>query len=237
MTLGRTGQIDALVTAPVTKWAIERRLPRFVGQTEYLAQAFARHAAAMMFISDRLRVVLLTRHVALRRVPRTVTQALVRTTLRLTIDSLRAQFHLPRPRLAVCGLNPHAGEGGLFGQEEQRVLLPVLRQFRRRGLRCDGPVAADGLFADADRYDAVICWYHDQGLIPFKMAARDRGCQLTVGLPIVRTSPDHGSALDIAGRGVANAGSMIYALELAARLSARERAGAARRSRNPTGIN
>lgn len=219
VTLARAGQIDGLVTAPVTKWAIERRLPRFVGQTEYLAQAFARRAVAMMFVSDRLRVVLLTRHVALRQVPRMVTQALVRTTLRLTIESLRTQFHLTQPRLAVCGLNPHAGEGGLFGQEEQRMLLPVLRQLRRLGLRCDGPFAADGFFTDPSGYDAVVCWYHDQGLIPFKMIARDVGCQLTVGLPFPRTSPDHGSALDIAGRGVANAGSMMYALNLAVRLA------------------
>ena len=217
--LWRARRIHALVTAPVTKWAIERSTPRFVGQTEYLAEAMGRQEVAMMFVSDQLRVVLLTRHLPLREVPRAVTPSLIRTTVRLTLESLRTQFLVKQPRMVVCGLNPHAGEGGLFGREEQRVLLPVLRELRARGIACDGPVAADGFFAKTDGYDAVICWYHDQGLIPFKMAARDRGCQLTVGLPIVRTSPDHGSALDIAGRGIADAGSMMYALKLASRLA------------------
>jgi 4-hydroxythreonine-4-phosphate dehydrogenase len=123
--------------------------------------------------------------------------------------------------LAICGLNPHAGEGGRFGLEERSVLLAVLREFRRLGIVCDGPFAADGFFAQPTTYDVVVCWYHDQGLIPFKMAARDAGCQMSVGLPLIRTSPDHGSALDIAGRGIANPGSMIYALKLAMRLAAK----------------
>jgi len=160
----------------------------------------------------------------------------------MVAETLRRDFGIRQPRLAMCGLNPHAGEGGLFGDEERRVLLPVLRQLRQDGVVIHGPFAADGFFATAREpappfweeptrgmitkragYDAVLCWYHDQGLIPFKLLARDAGCQMSVGLPLVRTSPDHGSALDIAGKGLANPGSMRYAITLAAQLTKRVR--------------
>ena len=137
----------------------------------------------------------------------------------MQVQALRRQFGLRRPHVAICGLNPHAGEAGRFGREEQRVLAPALRRLRRRGVRIDGPFAADGFFATRARYDAVICWYHDQGLIPFKLLARDAGCQMTLGLPFARTSPDHGSALDLAAAGGAHPGSMRYALRLAIQLA------------------
>lgn len=214
------GLAHRLVTAPVTKWTIEAAGVRFVGQTEYLARRFGVDASqvAMMFVSRALRIVLLTRHLPVSAVSSRLSPSLIRNTVALTAMALRTQFGIRAPRLALCGLNPHAGEAGLFGHEERRVLSPALQRLRRRGLRVEGPVAADGLFASSHRYDAVICCYHDQGLIPFKMVARDHGCQLTLGLPIVRTSPDHGSALDIAGRGLAHAGSMQYAIRLAATL-------------------
>ena len=216
--LWREGRIQALVTAPVTKWAVARIHSGFTGHTEYLAGALGARDVAMMFVSDRLRVVLVTRHIPLGEVPRSLAPGLLRTTIRLAAGALTAWFGVRRPRLALCGLNPHAGEGAARS-EEARVMRPVLLALRRGGLRCDGPFAADGFFAaDAGRYDAVVCGYHDQGLIPFKLAARDRGCQLTVGLPFVRTSPDHGSALDIAGQGRAHPGSMRYALGLAVKL-------------------
>ena len=219
LTLWGAGHLQALVTAPVTKWAIAKRGGPFAGQTEYLARAMKVRDVVMMFVSDRLRVALLTRHLPLDRVSRAVTGTLLRTTARLTAGALKDAFQIERPRLAVCGLNPHAGEESARS-EERTVMRPVLRSLERQGLRCDGPFAADGFFARmANRYDAVICAYHDQGLIPFKMLARDAGCQLSIGLPIVRTSPDHGSALDIAGRDIANPGSMIYALTLAAELA------------------
>ena len=218
VTLARQGRIQALVTAPVTKWAMQQFHRGFIGHTEYLAHAFKARRVAMMFASDRLRVVLLTRHVPLASAGRLVNTTLVRDTLRLTAQTLRRLFGIPHPRVAICGLNPHAGERGLFGSEERRI-LPVIRQLNRARRIVDGPLAADSCFANAGRYDAIVCWYHDQGLIPFKMVARDRGCQLTLGLPIVRTSPDHGSALDIAGRGVAHPGSMRYALRLAMKLA------------------
>jgi len=218
--LWRSKRIQALVTAPVTKWAIGRVEPSFVGQTEYLARAMGSREVVMMFVSDRLRVALLTRHVPLARVASAINQTVLRRALRLTAKGLTAYFGIQHPRLALCGLNPHAGEEARCGKEERAVMLPVLRSLRKHGLVCDGPFAADGFFAASrSRYDAVVCAYHDQGLIPFKMVARDRGCQLSVGLPIPRTSPDHGSALDIAGRGVADPGSMIYAIRLAMRLA------------------
>lgn len=229
----RRGAAQGLVTAPVTKWAVERARRGFQGHTEYLAKAFSTAEPVMMFASPTLRVVLLTRHVALRQVPSRVTPRLVRDTVRATLEGLRRDFGIRHPRLAVCGLNPHAGEAGLFGWEEQRVLLPVMREFSRKGVRLEGPVSADGFFADPSGYDAVLCWYHDQGLIPFKLLARNQGCQVTLGLPVVRTSPDHGSALDIAGGNRAHPGSMRYAIRLAASLVAKRGQTPIRRGLTP----
>ena len=220
--LWRAGRLHGLVTGPVTKWAMQRRAPAFIGQTEYLADAMKVRRVVMMFMSARLNVALLTRHIPLRQVGAKVSGPLLEDSVRLVDHLFRRRLGRRRPRLALCGLNPHAGERGLCGTEEQRLLAPV-RRLRRSGISIDGPLAADGLFPAAGRYDAVICWYHDQGLIPFKLLARDIGCQLSVGLPIVRTSPDHGSALDIAGRGVADPGSMRYALRLAASLMHHEK--------------
>ncbi len=220
--LFRQGEIHALVTGPVTKWAVLRARRSFVGQTEYLAEALRVREVVMCFVAERLRVALLTRHLPLRRVPRAVTPALVRMTARLTARALTQQFGIARPRLALCGVNPHAGEGNQ-GSEERRRLVPALRALRREGIRCEGPFAADGFFARLPgrdgEFDAILCAYHDQGLIPFKLLAGGRGCQMSIGLPLIRTSPDHGSALDIAGRGIASPVSMRYALALAIRLA------------------
>ena len=218
VTLWRSGRIRGLVTGPVTKWAAAKILPSFVGQTEYLAGATRARDVVMMFVSDRLRVALVTRHLPLSRVSSALTPRLLRSTVEVTARTLTTWFNIRRPRLAVCGLNPHAGESST-ASEERTVMRPVLEALRRRGIRCEGPFAADGFFASPPDYDAVICAYHDQGLIPFKLLARDRGCQLSAGLPLLRTSPDHGSALDIAGRGIANPGSMRYALALAVKLA------------------
>ena len=219
--LWNTGQLQGLVTAPVTKWAIQRTHPSFTGHTEWLARATNTRNVVMMFASDHLRVVVLTRHIPLKRVPVSLTSALFTTTLRITAAALRRQFGIRRPRLALCGMNPHAGEGHP-GTEEHTLMVPAMRRLRRQGIICEGPFAADGFFAKPVTQDTVICAYHDQGLIPFKMAARDCGCQVTLGLPFVRTSPDHGSALDIAGKGLADPGSMRYALRLAIRLASRQ---------------
>ena len=214
----RQGLAQGIVTAPVTKWAVQQAGHRFQGHTEHLAAAFKTKSVVMMFVSQRLRIVLLTRHIALRQVAAQVRPSTIVETIRMAAHGLRTQFGVRHPRLAICGLNPHGGEQGAFGDEERRILAPALRTLQRQRLHVDGPFAADGFFAQPSTCDAVVCWYHDQGLIPFKMAARDRGCQVTLGLPIVRTSPDHGSALDLAGRGTANPGSMRYAMHTAALL-------------------
>ena len=220
--LWRAGRIQGLVTAPVTKWAIALERPDFVGQTEYLASASGRlrRDVVMLFVSDRLRVALVTRHVPLARVSRALTVSRLRATIRMLHEALHRQFGIRRPTLVLCGLNPHAGEAGRCGREELRIMRPVLARLRAEGIACDGPFAADGLFAGGvAAYDAVVCPYHDQGLIPFKLVSRDEGCQVSLGLPFVRTSPDHGSALDLAGQGLANPGSMLYALRLAIQLT------------------
>ena len=216
----RAGEIHALVTAPVTKAAIRRAGIPFMGHTEFLARAARTPRIAMMLVGGPLRVVLVTRHVPLAAVPRRVTPAALRTAIRLTHRALRGWFGLRRPRIAVASLNPHAGEMGAMGDEERRVLRPVMASLRRACPTLVGPIAPDAAFYDAyhGRYDAVVCMCHDQGLIPLKMIARDTGVNVTLGLPFVRTSPDHGTALDIAGHGAADPGAMIAAMQLAARL-------------------
>ncbi len=216
----RAGAIQALVTAPVTKAAIQQAGIPFIGHTEFLARAARTPRIAMMLVGGALRVVLVTRHVALSAVPRCVTPAALRTTIRLTHEALCHWFGLRSPRIAVASLNPHAGEAGSMGDEERRVLRPVIASLRRACPTLVGPIAPDVAFYDAyrGRYDAVVCMYHDQGLIPLKMIARDTGVNVTLGLPFVRTSPDHGTALDIAGRGTADPGAMIAAMQLAVHL-------------------
>ena len=221
--LWRKGLIQGVVTASITKWAIQKSFPSFVGHTEYFAKATRTRSVVMLFAAEKLRVVVLTRHIPLKAVSRVVTKSLLASAIRMIATSLKRDFGISKPRVVVCGINPHAGEGRP-ASEESKVLLPVIKALRREGIRCEGPVAADGFFAGPVKQDVVIAPYHDQGLIPFKIAARDSGCQVTVGLPFIRTSPDHGSALDIAGQGIADPGSMIYALNLAAKLVVRRHA-------------
>ncbi len=214
--LWRKDQLYGLVTGPITKWAVQKVNRSFAGHTEYLAYYTKTKKVVMLFASNAFRVVVITRHIPLRAVSQALTPALLSSTIRLTHQALRRQFGVKNPRLALCGLNPHAAELARQSSEEKRVMLPVLRALLKSGIRCEGPFAADGFFAEAYKhYDAVFCPYHDQGLIPFKMAARDSGCQASLGLPFIRTSPDHGSGLDIAGKAKAHPGSMGYALRLA----------------------
>ena len=182
----------------------------------------------MMLASPMLRVVPVTIHIPLADVPRALTPDLLEATLRITEAGLRTDFGLPAPRIAVAGLNPHAGEGGAMGREELEVIAPVIARLRAEGLALTGPHSADTLFHPAARarYDAAVCMYHDQALIPIKTLDFDGGVNVTLGLDFVRTSPDHGTAYDIAGQGIANPASLIAALELAHTLGAR-RAGRA----------
>jgi 4-hydroxythreonine-4-phosphate dehydrogenase len=220
--LVQAGQAAALVTAPINKAHLNAASHDFPGHTELLAKLCGDVPVRMMMVGAQLRVVLVTTHVAIAQVPQRLNREGVLQTIVLTGWALRRQFGIAAPRLAVCGLNPHAGENGLFGDEEVRVIEPAVRAARRRGLDVLGPLAADGIFAQAGNdgaYDAVVCMYHDQGLAPFKFVHFADGVNFTVGLPFVRTSPDHGTAFDVAGSGQADARSMAAALRLAAQLS------------------
>ncbi|MEW6509396.1 MAG: 4-hydroxythreonine-4-phosphate dehydrogenase PdxA [Bacteroidota bacterium] len=224
------GTASALVTAPVSKQALHRAGVQFPGQTEFLQHLTRARGVAMLLASHTLRVGLATIHLPLRAVPSNLTQSLLVRRLKILDDALHIDWRISKPRIAVLGLNPHAGEEGELGMEERRLILPAIVRLRRAGLRLDGPFPADAFFARKrqDAYDAVFAMYHDQGLIPLKMSARGRAVNVSLGLPIVRTSPDHGTAFDIAGKGVAEPASMIEAIFLALAI-ARNRAISARR--------
>jgi 4-hydroxythreonine-4-phosphate dehydrogenase len=216
--LVQAGEADAIVTAPAHKHALHLAGFPYPGHTEWLAHLAGDVDTAMMLAAEQLRVVLVTTHVALRDVPALVTLERVVRTGRITERALRDLWGIASPRLAVCALNPHAGEAGLFGEEDERVLRPAASQ-----LGAVGPVPADTVFVRALRgeFDAVLAPYHDVGMTAIKVAAFGRGVNVTLGLPFIRTSPDHGTAFDIAGKGIADAGSMRAALELAVELAAR----------------
>ncbi|MEO8602704.1 MAG: 4-hydroxythreonine-4-phosphate dehydrogenase PdxA [bacterium] len=219
------GQADALVTAPINKANLAAAGLASTGHTELLARLAGDIPVRMMMAGPKLRVVLVTTHLALADVPRAITTPLVLDTLRIADRALRTQFGLKRPRIAVAGLNPHAGDQGLFGDEEARVIRPAVRAARRSRIDAQGPLAADSAFpqAFAGQYDAVVCMYHDQGLAPFKLLHFADGVNVTLGLPFVRTSPDHGTAHDIAGRGIADWRSMAAAMRLASVLAQGQR--------------
>jgi 4-hydroxythreonine-4-phosphate dehydrogenase len=212
--------VSAIATAPVNKLAFARAGLPWKGHTDLLAHLTGSGQVAMMFWSPALRVVLATVHVALAEVPRLLTRDLLDGIIDLTAREL-PRFGLPKARLALAGLNPHAGEDGVIGEDEQRVLRPAVEAAAARGIDIAGPFPGDTVFVRAARgeFDAVIACYHDQGLIPVKLLAFGKAVNVTLGLPIVRTSVDHGTAFDIAGQGIADAGSMVEAVLLAARLA------------------
>lgn len=216
----RSGAVAGIATAPVNKASLAAAGLPWRGHTDLLAALTGAPRVAMMFYAEALRVVLATVHIPLSEVPRALTQARMEETIELAASALPA-FGVPHARLAVAGLNPHAGEGGLIGSEEKDVLGPAVRVCRGRGIDVAGPFPADTLFGRAVRgeFDAVIACYHDQGLIPVKLLAFGRAVNVTLGLPIVRTSVDHGTAFDIARQGVADPSSLVEAVLLAARLA------------------
>jgi 4-hydroxythreonine-4-phosphate dehydrogenase len=215
----KKGDIDCLVTAPVSKEAIKLAGFDFEGHTEYLAQKTNTKKFIMMLIVDKLRVSVATRHIPLSVVAKTICIQSIFNTIKLSIEALKKYFGITNPRVGVCGLNPHAGEGGLIGSEERRIIIPAIKKARRFNRDIYGPLAADSIFSKAliNRFDCIVAMYHDQGLIPVKMVGFDRGVNLTFGLPFIRTSPDHGTAFDIAGKNVASANSLIEAIKLAVR--------------------
>ncbi|NNE42980.1 MAG: 4-hydroxythreonine-4-phosphate dehydrogenase PdxA, partial [Gemmatimonadetes bacterium] len=211
------GKIDAVVTAPLAKSALRSAGITHPGHTEFLAELSGVDSVAMMFVAPGLRVTLATIHIPLADVARTLTPELLGEIVRLTREALITRAGIPDPSVAVLGLNPHAGEGGLFGDEEARIVEPAVRAAAARGWRVTGPHSADSFFLrQAGEHDAVIALYHDQGLIPVKLLSEGRAVNVTLGLPFVRTSVDHGTAFDIAGKGTASAASLVEAVRLAA---------------------
>ena len=213
------GQAGALCTAPLSKQRVALRERGFVGHTEYLA-ALTGARVAMMMAGPRLRVVLATNHLSLAEVTRSLTSGQIAFVAGLAARELRQGWDIAAPRIAVCGLNPHAGDGGIFGDEDERIVTPAIEQAQAAGVDATGPWPADGLFPRAARgeFDAVVALYHDQGLIPAKLLDFQSTVNVTLGLPFARTSPDHGTADDIAWKGKADPQPMISALLLAARL-------------------
>ncbi len=218
-----SSRIDGIVTAPINKASLRRAGFPLEGHTDYLAEKSAVSDYAMMFVGGGLRVVLMTVHIALRAVPERITEAAILQRIRLTDRTLKKWFGVAKPRIALCGLNPHAGEEAMFGEEERERMLPALRTAQEERIVVSGPYPADTVFNRCrnGEFDVVIAMYHDQGLLPVKLLAFDEGVNITIGLPFVRTSPDHGTAYDIAGKGIAHPGSMTAAILLAAEIAAR----------------
>ena len=216
------GRFSALVTAPVQKSVINDAGIAFTGHTEFLAELTGTALPVMLLVAGDLRVALASTHLPLREVPDFLTQDRLHHVLDVLIGDLRSKFGIPEPEIVVCGLNPHAGEGGHLGAEDDDVIAPVVEDFIARGHRVRGPVPADTAFTPAaGQRDAVLAMYHDQGLPVLKYAGFGHAVNVTLGLPIVRTSVDHGTALDIAGTGQADSGSLLEAVKLAAELASR----------------
>lgn len=220
------GRAAAVVTCPIAKKPLYDAGFRFPGHTEYLAYLASQRTGAevtpvMMLAGPDLRAVPVTIHIALAEVPNALTTAAIVETVRITAHDLRTRFGIARPRIAVSGLNPHAGEGGAMGHEDERVIRPAVEALKAEGINAFGPLPADTMFHARARagYDAAICMYHDQALIPAKALAFDETVNVTLGLPFIRTSPDHGTAFDIAGKGIARPDSLITALKLARQLA------------------
>lgn len=213
----KSGKIQGLVTAPVNKNNINTAELPFVGHTEFITQAVGAKDSLMMMVSDDLRVGLVTGHIPLAKVTEALTKERVLQKTNIFLKSLKEDFGIDKPKIAILGVNPHAGEEGLLGSEEEEILKPAIREMKDKNHYVFGPYPADGFFGmmHQKRFDGVLAMYHDQGLIPFKSMAFSTGVNFTAGLPVVRTSPDHGTAYNIAGKNMADEGSMRAALHLA----------------------
>lgn len=215
----KKGLLDAIVTAPINKHNIQNEEFTFPGHTEYFAHEFGQADAdgLMFLVSETLRVGVATGHIPLEQVKPAITKELIIDKIKRMEQSLKLDFGLGKPRIAVLGLNPHAGEDGLLGTEEKEIISPVLSELRHKGLLVYGPYPADGFFGTGNyrKYDAILAMYHDQGLVPFKTIAFENGVNFTAGLPVVRTSPDHGTAYNIAGKNLADESSMRQAIYVA----------------------
>lgn len=216
-----SGQTDALVTAPISKEAINLAGFHVPGHTEYLAEKTSTEQFMMILVNEGLRVGLVSIHVPLSNVPVMITQASVYTNIAIMNRTLKRDFNIEEPKIAVLGLNPHAGDGGIIGNEEIEIIEPAVRKAQSNGMNISGPHPADGFFGNQKykNYDGILAMYHDQGLVPFKTLSFGAGINFTAGLPIIRTSPDHGTAFDIAGKNQADPSSFTAAFELALELA------------------
>ena len=229
--LAQEGILDGITTCPISKFSLNQAGFSFPGHTEMLADLTASKDYAMMMAGDRLRVTLATIHCALATVPKALSKASIIQLIETTYNALSIDLDIESPNIAVAALNPHCGENLLFGTEEQTTIEPAVNEARLKGISVDGPFPPDTIFFKAAQgdYDAVVCMYHDQGLIPFKLLHFNDGVNITLGLPIVRTSVDHGTAYDIAGTGIADPSSLSCAIELAGRISANRKTDAKKR--------
>jgi len=233
------GLLQAIVTAPINKYTIQSPQFSFPGHTEYLENMFIKDGKALMLmVSDLLKVAVVTGHIPVAKVPATITQELIVEKLTVLNKSLIEDFGIVRPRIAVMGLNPHAGDKGVIGTEEQTIIIPAIQQCIEQGIVCVGPLSADGLFGSGSfrNFDAILAMYHDQGLAPFKTLAMENGVNYTAGLPIIRTSPAHGTAYELAGQNTASESSFRNALFLACDIY-RHRQDYREATKNPLKIN
>lgn len=219
--LASIGVTQALVTAPISKEAVNLAGYKIPGHTEFLAEKTNTDEVLMMLVNEGLRVALVTAHIPLSKVSESLSEKLILSKLGILNDSLVADFGIESPKIAVFGLNPHSGDGGVIGKEEIELIAPTLQKAKESGIDVQGPFPADGFFGQrADKnFDGILAMYHDQGLVPFKLLSFGKGVNFTAGLPIIRTSPDHGTAFDIAGKGIANPSSFLQAYNLAVQLA------------------
>lgn len=215
------GIAKAIITAPISKESIQMAGYEYSGHTEFLAEKTSCPEYTMMLVSGGLRVGLVTTHIPVRRIADSITQEVIISKAKIIHNTLKTQFFIKKPKMAILALNPHAGDGGVIGTEEIEVIEPAMMALNQMGIECDGPFPADGFFGSQnfENYDAIVAMYHDQGLGPFKALSFGRGVNFTAGLPIIRTSPDHGTAFAIAGKNCASVDSMIEAIHLAIKLT------------------
>ncbi len=213
----KSGKIHAMVTSPFSKEYVKDDDFDFPGHTEYLTTKFEKEDSLMLMVKDDLRIGVITGHIPLAKVPSTITKELVESKMAILIKSLQKDFHIKKPKIAILGLNPHAGENGILGSEENDIILPAIKESKKHGNLVFGPFPADGFFGSNQHknFDGILGMYHDQGLVPFKYISNGEGVNFTAGLPAVRTSPAHGTAFDLAGKNLANGDSMKSAIFLA----------------------
>ncbi|MFQ5688083.1 MAG: 4-hydroxythreonine-4-phosphate dehydrogenase PdxA [Candidatus Scalindua sp.] len=223
LTMG--GDIDAIVTAPISKEAVKMAGFEFAGHTELLKEKTNTENVAMLMVGNGLRVSFVTTHLAVKEVSRFINQESVFSTIQTTAKGLKNLFGIAEPKIAVCGLNPHCGDGDRFGTEEREAIIPAIKRAQEEGIDCIGPLSSDTVFNKAlnGEFDVVVVQFHDQGTIPIKMHAFDSGVNITLGIPIIRTSPTHGTAFDIAGKSVADPGSMIEAIKTAVMMAEKQK--------------